>query len=90
MYISLSQSSSKDPVASFIGPMFKRQRKQAGKVYEHVLLPLFDKKELKSYYMKLVNLVGWLVLMDTRIDMVVSLAKKLNSYVLYHKNENSM
>ena len=41
MQISLIQSSSKEPSAAFIGPLFKRQRRQAAKVYEYVLKPLF-------------------------------------------------
>ena len=41
MQVSLTQSSNKEPAPTFIGPLYHRQRKQAPKVYEYVIKPLF-------------------------------------------------
>ena len=40
--------------------------------------------------MRLIGLAGWLVFMEARVEMVADLAKKLNIFVLYHKNEDSL
>jgi hypothetical protein len=40
--------------------------------------------------MKLVGLVGWLMFMEARIEMVADLAKKINIFMLYHKDEDSL
>lgn len=37
--------------------------------------------------MKLIGLTGWLVFMDCKVELVLDVAKKLNSFVLYHKND---
>lgn len=87
MYISLSQSSSKEPAASFITPIFQRQRKQCAIIYQWVFKPLFEKKTLKTLYVKLVGLVHWVVLMDTsETEIINDLSKKINSFILYYKN----
>ena len=91
MYISMSQSSNKEPAATFLGPIFARQRLQAAKIYEHVFKPLFEKKNLKPLYSKLVDLVSWLVMMDSSSPVLVNdLSKKLNSFILYHKSDTSI
>ena len=45
---------------------------------------------MKAYYMKLIGLVGWLMFMDARIELVADLAKKINIFMLYHKDEDSL
>ena len=40
--------------------------------------------------MRLIGLAGWLVFMEARVEMVAHLAKKLDIFVLYHKNEDSL
>lgn len=90
MYVSLSQSSSKEPAATFLGLIYRKQRKQAAKVYEFVLKPLFEKKDLKAFYMKLVGIVGWLMFMEGKIELVADLAKKINIFMLYHKHDESL
>ena len=62
MFMSLSQSSTKEPAATFLGTTFGRQRLQAVRVYQYVFRPLFEKKNLKPLYSKLAALVHWLVL----------------------------
>jgi hypothetical protein len=89
MYVSVSQSSVKEPAATFVGPIYHRQRKQAAKVYEFVIKPLFEKKNLRAMYLKLVGLVTWLMFMDGRVELVADLARKINSFMLYHKTSDS-
>lgn len=90
MYLAMSQSSTAEPAATFLGAVYDRQRKQAAKVYKWVIKPLFEKKNLKPLYSKLVDLVGWLVLMEGEPELVNDLAKKLNSFVLYYKSDSSI
>ena len=90
MYVSLRQSSSKEPPITFAGPLFEKQRKQAAKIYEFVFKPLFEKKDLKKYYLKLVGLSSWLVFMDGRMELITDLAKKINIFLLYHKTKDSL
>lgn len=90
IYISMSQSSSKEPAANFIGPIFNKQRKQAAKVYRWVFKPLFEKKNLKPLYPKIVDLVSWLIFMDAEVELINDLSKKLNSFVLYYKGDTSI
>jgi hypothetical protein len=90
MYITVSQSSSKEPVATFLGAIFNGQRKQAALVYRWVFKPLFEKKNLKPLYTKIVDLVSWLIFMDADLELINDLSKKLNSFVLYHKSETSI
>ena len=37
--------------------------------------------------MKLIGLTGWLVFMDCKVELVFDAAKKINSFILYHKND---
>jgi hypothetical protein len=91
MFISLSQSSSKEPAASFITPTFQRQRKQSAKIYQWVFKPLFEKKTLKTLYDKLIGLVYWIILMETsEAEITNDLSKKINSFLLYYKNKDSI
>jgi hypothetical protein len=55
-----------------------------------VLKPLFERKNLKRHYFKLHGLASWLVLLGDRMDLAFDLAKKINSFVIYDKSQNSI
>jgi hypothetical protein len=69
---------------------FRRQAAQVSKCYEFVLKPLFERKSLKRHYGKLHGLVSWLVLLSDRADLAYDLAKKINSFLIYDKSQNSI
>ncbi len=52
--------------------------------------PLFERKSLSRHYGKLHGLTSWLVLLGDRADLAYDLAKKINSFVIYNKSENSI
>ena len=91
LYISIKQAYPRQTSPLLSNPFFKRQRKSLSKCYQHVLKPLFEKKNLKKYYTKLYGLVSWLVLMeDGSAEIAYDLSKKINSFVIYDKSENSI
>lgn len=60
----MRQVSPKQSSLMISSALFIRQRVQSAKIYEYVLKPLFEKKNLSKYYSKLVGLAAWLVIMD--------------------------
>lgn len=75
------------PVLSSTG--FKKQAGQVSKCYEFVLKPLFERKNLKRHYGKLHGLASWLVLVGDQVDLANDLSKKINSFLIYDKSQNS-
>lgn len=71
-------------------PVFRRQVRQVPRVYEFVVKPLFERKNLSRHYGKLHGLTSWLVLMGDRNDLAYDLAKKINSFLIYNKTQNSI
>ena len=91
LFIAMKQAYPKQTPPSIASPLFTRQRLQSAKVYQFVLKVLFEKKTLKEHYLKMSGIVGWLVIMSAPgTHLHFDLAKKLNSFLLYHKNEDSL
>lgn len=87
----MKQALSKQNSSLISDTLFQRQRRQIATCYEFLIKPLFEKKNLKPYYSKLTGLTSWLVLIgEERQDLAYDLAKKINSFVIYTKNTNSI
>jgi hypothetical protein len=72
------------------GAVFRRQAAQVQKCYQFVIKPLFERKSLAKHYGKLHGLTSWLVLLGERAELAYDLAKKINSFLIYDKSENSI